>query len=79
MYRPVNASKASGSSGERYTQLAGFSPTPRAKKMPMTTATKMIDTQPCICRIQAFQFMGTSFQDDPKRGAPGPAAYDTSP
>ena len=60
MYSPVSISKASGSSGRKYTHWAGSLPTPSAMKMAATTAVKMIDSQRWICRTHLFQFNGTS-------------------
>src|SRR5439155_17791748 len=61
-YRPLNRSKASGSSGEYVTQGGGIPPPPRARatKLAMTVSVKAMDTQRWTCRIQLLQFNGTS-------------------
>src|SRR5215475_2216122 len=60
-YRPVNRSKASGSSGEYVTQGGGIPlPCARATKLAMTVTVKAMDTQRWICRTHLFQFTVTS-------------------
>jgi len=57
-------SKMSGSSARRPTQTAGsFCPMAKILTMLTMTATvKAMDSQRCICRIQLFQFKGSSYQ-----------------
>src|SRR5262245_5865079 len=74
-YRPVNRSKASGSSGEWVTQGGGIPP-PRARatKLAMTVTVKAMDTQRWICRIHLFQFNGTASEDEAEAVRAHPAA-----
>ena len=57
-YRPVNRSKASGSSAKRPTQPLYF---PRATATPltMTPTVKAMDSQRWVCRNHLFQFNGS--------------------
>jgi hypothetical protein len=65
-YRPVNSSKASGSSAKRPTQTAGFS-RPKATMLTMTATVKAMDSQRWVCRTHLFQFNVTSSEDEPER------------
>jgi len=60
-YRPVNSSKASGSSGEYVTQGGGVPPPfAMTTKLAMTVTVKAMDSQRWVCRTHSFQFTGTS-------------------
>src|SRR5579863_418274 len=58
-YRPVNRSKASGSSAKRPIQAVYF-PRITATPLTMTPTVKAMDSQRWVCRTHLFQFNGTS-------------------
>ncbi len=64
-YRPVNRSRASGSSAKRPTQTASSS-FAKATMLTMTANVKAMDSERWVCRTHSFQFNGTSSEDEPE-------------
>jgi len=58
-YRPVNRSKASGSTAKRPTR-GEYLPVTTATMLIMTATVKAMDSQRWVCRIRLFQFNETS-------------------